>query len=129
FPPDVLLNAANPDIALGAVDVAKGCAPDVPKTPPLVPLQRDDLQKAQANVDAAKQGGACLEAIMQEEAKETGTIQVDSQSVVQDRIGIPEDVPVAVNPTIGAPVQENIPVPPEVQAAAQAAQNANQPGA
>jgi hypothetical protein len=128
FPPDVLLDAANPDIAPDAVDVAKGCAPDVPKTPPLVPLQRDNLEKAQENVDAAKQGGACLEAIMQEEAQATNTIQVDSQSVVQDRIGIPEDVPVAVNPTIGTPNEEDISAPKEVKAAAEAAQEANKPG-
>jgi hypothetical protein len=128
FPPDVLLDAANPDIAPDAVQVAKGCAPSVPETPPLVPLQRDDLEKAQENVDAAKQGGACLEAIMQEEAQATNTIQVDSQSVVQDRIGIPEDVPVAVNPTIGTPNEEDISAPKEVKAAAEAAQEANKPG-
>ena len=108
--------------------MAKGCAASVPETPPLVPLQRDDLQEAQQNVDAAKQGGACLEAIMQEEAKATNTIQVDTLSVVQDRIGIPEDVPVAVNPTIGTPAQEDISAPQEVKAAAEAAQEANKPG-
>ena len=128
FPPDVLLNAANPEIAPDAVQVAKGCAASVPETPPLVPLQRDDLQEAQQNVDAAKQGGACLEAIMQEEAKATNTIQVDTLSVVQDRIGIPEDVPVAVNPTIGTPAQEDISAPQEVKDAAQAAQEENKPG-
>jgi hypothetical protein len=128
FPPDVLLNAANPANGPDAVEVAKACAPDVPKTPPLVPLPRKNFEKAQDTVETAKQGGACLEAIEQEEAKETDTIAVDSQSVVQDRIGIPEDVPVAVNPTIGTPDEEDIHAPEEVKQAAKAAQEANKPG-
>ena len=128
FPPDVLLNAANPANGPDAVEVAKACAPDVPKTPPLVPLPRNDFEKAQDTVETAQQGFACLEAIEQEEAKETDTIAVDSQSEVQDRIGIPEDVPVAVNPTIGAPEEEDIHAPKEVKAAAKAAQEANKPG-
>ena len=128
FPPDVLLDAPNPKNGRDAVEVAKACAPDVPKTPPLVPLQRHDLEKAQKNVETAKEQFACLVAIEQEEAKETDTIQVDSQSVVQDRIEIPEDVPVAVNPTIGAPEEEDIHAPKEVKAAAKAAQEANKPG-
>jgi hypothetical protein len=128
FPPDVLLNAANPANGPDAVAVAKACAPDVPKTPPLVPLPRKNFEKAQDTVETAKQGGACLEAIEQEEAKETDTIAVDSQSVVQDRIGIPEDVPVAVNPTIGTPDEEDIHAPEEVKQAAKAAQEANKPG-
>jgi hypothetical protein len=128
FPPDVLLDAPNPKNGRDAVEVAKACAPDVPKTPPLVPLQRKNFEKAQENVETAKEQFACLVAIEQEEAKETDTIAVDSQSVVQDRIGIPEDVPVAVNPTIGAPEEEDIDAPKEVKAAAKAAQEANKPG-
>jgi hypothetical protein len=128
FPPDVLLNAPNPANGRDAVEVAKACAPDVPKTPPLVPLPRNKFEKAQDTVETAKEQFACLVAIEQEEAKETDTIQVDSQSNVQDRIGIPEDVPVAVNPTIGAPEEEDIHAPKEVKAAAEAAQEANKPG-
>ncbi|HKO24064.1 MAG TPA: hypothetical protein VJY65_04910, partial [Chloroflexota bacterium] len=128
FPPDVLLNAPNPKNGPDAVEVAKACAPDVPKTPPLVPLPRNNFEKAQDTVETAKEQFACLVAIEQEEAKETDTIQVDSQSNVQDRIGIPEDVPVAVNPTIGAPEEEDIHAPKEVKAAAEAAQEANKPG-
>ena len=128
FPPDVLLDAPNPKNGRDAVEVAKACAPDVPKTPPLVPLPRNKFEKAQDTVETAKEQFACLVAIEQEEAKETDTIQVDSQSVVQDRIEIPEDVPVAVNPTIGAPEEEDIDAPKEVKAAAKAAQEANKPG-
>jgi hypothetical protein len=128
FPPDVLLNAPNPKNGRDAVEVAKACAPDVPKTPPLVPLPRNKFEKAQDTVETAKEQFACLVAIEQEEAKETDTIAVDSQSNVQDRIEIPEDVPVAVNPTIGAPEEEDIHAPKEVKAAAKAAQEANKPG-
>jgi hypothetical protein len=128
FPPDVLLNAPNPANGRDAVEVAKACAPDVPKTPPLVPLPQNKFEKAQDTVETAKEQFACLVAIEQEEAKETDTIAVDSQSEVQDRIGIPEDVPVAVNPTIGAPEEEDIHAPKEVKAAAEAAQEANKPG-
>ena len=65
---------------------------------------------------------------MQEEAQATNTIQVDTLSLPQDRIGIPEDVPVAVNPTIGTPEEEDISAPKEVKAAAEAAQEENKPG-
>lgn len=124
FPPDELLSAPNPANGEDAVQEAEKCAPDVPVTPALVPLPRNSEQEAQEVVQTAEEQFQCLEDIEVEEAKETDTINIDSQSEPQDLIGIKE--PIAVDPTQGVQ-QEEIPVPPEVQAAADAAQEANQP--
>jgi hypothetical protein len=124
FPPDVLLSAPNPANGEDAVQEAEKCAPDVPVTPTLVPLPRNSFDAAQDVVQTAEEQFKCLEDIEVEEAKETDTINVDTQSEPQDLIGVNE--PIAVDPTQGAPDVEETPVPPEVQAAADAAEAANQ---
>jgi hypothetical protein len=125
FPPAELLNAPNPANGEDAVQEAQKCAPDVPETPALVPLPRNSEQEAQEVVQTAEEQFKCFEAIEQEEAKETDTISIDSQSEPQDLIKVNEAI--AVDPTQGVQ-QEEIPVPQEVQAAAQEAEEANQPG-
>jgi hypothetical protein len=122
FPPAILLSAPNPANGEDAVQEADKCAEDVPVTPELVPLPRNSFDAAQDTVNDAKEQFACLEAIEQEEAKETDTINVDTQSELSD---ITTDEPIAEDPTQGVE-QEEVPVPPEVQAAAQEAEAANQ---
>jgi hypothetical protein len=124
FPPAELLSAPNPANGEDAVQEAEKCAPDVPVTPPLVPLPRNSFDAAQDTVNDVKEQFACLEAIEQEEAKETDTINVDTLSIPQDLIGVNEAI--AVDPTQGTIDVEETPVPPEVQAAADAAEAANQ---
>jgi hypothetical protein len=124
FPPAELLSAPNPANGEDAVQEADKCAEDVPVTPALVPLPRNSFDAAQDTVNDAKEQFACFQAIEQEEAKETDTINVDTLSIPQDLIGVNEAI--AVDPTQGAIDVEETPVPPEVQAAADAAEAANQ---
>jgi hypothetical protein len=129
FPPAELLSAPNPANGEDAVQVADKCAEDVPVTPAMVPLPRNSFDAAQDTVNDAKEQFACLKAIEVEEAAETDTIGVPKQteSLPQDLVNlVAVEEPIAEDPTQGAPDVEEIPAPPEVQAAAQEAQAANQ---